>query len=105
MCFIHRRRPHKQRGVLRPNEGCRAEDDCEGQDYFFHFNSLDLERWIASRSGTEAQTREFFDVLSWKKLAFRLDVGRGSQAFFGNVVSRAGLEPATHWLKASCSTN
>jgi hypothetical protein len=21
------------------------------------------------------------------------------------VVSRAGLEPATHWLKASCSTN
>jgi hypothetical protein len=23
----------------------------------------------------------------------------------GKVVSRAGLEPATHWLKASCSTN
>jgi len=21
------------------------------------------------------------------------------------LVSRAGLEPATHWLKASCSTN
>ena len=25
--------------------------------------------------------------------------------YFQCVVSRAGLEPATHWLKASCSTN
>ena len=25
--------------------------------------------------------------------------------FFETVVSPAGLEPATHWLKASCSTN
>ncbi len=26
-------------------------------------------------------------------------------AFLGFVMSRGGLEPPTHWLKASCSTN
>ena len=39
-------------------------------------------------------------VTNEKRLAFV-----ANRKSFERVVSRAGLEPATHWLKASCSTD
>lgn len=39
-------------------------------------------------------------LASWSKI---LD-GEIESSVLGNL-SRAGLEPATHWLKASCSTD